>query len=230
MSTKSSWIFHQCTFTAHRSSLKAVRFAALICCVLPILVQPPAQGQTPASGQATARSDAVASSPTAEEHDTDKQNMLAIYKALKAYQADHGKLPDWLSDLVPKYLADTNVLVSPFFRRTGKQELYGNEDPHLVTSYIYEFSAKPIPKVILTAFPNLAPGTTMREWKTRQIAEFGPVVPVLRCFIHNPVLNVSSDGEFFESGGYWETDPKTLELRKKRLHPSTKPERDANKP
>src|SRR5690349_4632041 len=99
MSTKPSWIFRQCTFTAHRSSLKPVRFAALICCVLPVLVQLPVQGQTPASAQGTARSDAVASSPTAEEHDTDKQNMLAIYKALKAYQADHRKLPDWLSDL-----------------------------------------------------------------------------------------------------------------------------------
>ncbi|HZR21753.1 MAG TPA: hypothetical protein VFE51_31005 [Verrucomicrobiae bacterium] len=140
-----------------------------------------------------------------------------IYSSLKAYEKEHGRLPDWLSDLVPKYLPDSNVLVSPFFRRTGKAELYGNEDPHLTTSYIYEFSAKPIPKVIRNAFPDLPAAMTMREWKTRQIAEFGPVVPILRCFLHNPVLNVTSDGEFFESGGYWETDPKTLELRKQRL-------------
>ena len=169
-----------------------------------------AQDQSPAGTPA-------AVVPATEEHDTDKQHMLAIYKALKAYEKDHGKLPDWLSDLLPKYIQDTNLLVSPFFLRTGNQQLYGNEDPHVVTSYIYEFSAKPVPKVILSAFPNLPAGITMKQWKTKQITEFGPVVPILRCFIHNPVLNVTSDGEFFESGAYWETDSKTLELRKKRL-------------
>jgi hypothetical protein len=141
---------------------------------------------------------------------------------LKSYEKDHGKLPDWLSDLTPKYIQDTNVFVSPLFRRTGKEVLYGNEDPHVTTSYIYEFSAKPVPKAILSAFPNLAPGTTMREWKTRQLAEFGPVVPILRCFLHDPVLNVTSDGEFFESGAYWETDPTTMQLRKKRMATESK--------
>jgi hypothetical protein len=116
------------------------------------------------------------------------------------------------------------VFVSPVFRRTGQQELYGNEDPRITTSYIYEFSAKPVPQVIRSAFPELAADTTMREWKTRQITEFGQVVPILRCFIHNPVLNVTFDGEFFESGGYWETDPKTLELRKKRAATGSKKE------
>jgi hypothetical protein len=62
----------------------------------------------------------------------------------------------------------------------------------------------------------------MREWKTRQLAEFGPVVPILRCFLHDPVLNVSSDGEFFESGAYWETDPNTIQLRKKRMATESK--------
>ena len=159
----------------------------------------------------------VDGSPTAEDHETDKQHMLAIYKAIKAYEKDNGKLPDWLSDLLPKYIQDTNLFVSPFFLRTRKQELYGNEDPRVVTSYIYEFSAKPVPKVILNAFPNLPAGITMKQWKTKQITEFGPVVPILRCFLHNPVLNVTSDGEFFESGAYWETDSKTSDLRKKRL-------------
>jgi hypothetical protein len=191
----------------------------------------PVQGQQgQASGQAPGLSASITSTPTAEEHEADKQNMLIIYKALKAYEKEHGKLPDWLSDLVPKYIKDTNVLVSPFFRRTGKEELYGNEDPRLTTSYIYEFSAKPIPKAILSAFPNLAEGTTMREWKTKQVTEFGPVVPILRCFLHNPVLSVTSDGEFFESGAYWETDPKTLELRKKRLAAGAKTDSKRDNP
>ena len=208
----------------------ATRSCCLIClailcgdfCSVRCRSQSPAQAQRPTPS--------VASSPTAEEREADKCNMLTIYKALKAYEKEHGKLPDWLSDLVPKYITDTNVLVSPFFLRTGKEVLYGNDDPHLKTSYIYEFSAKPVPKVILTAFPNLASGTTMREWKTKQTEEFGAVVPILRCFLHNPVLNVTSDGEFFESGAYWETDPKTLELRKKRLATGSKTESKRNDP
>ena len=183
-----------------------------------------------AAPQVQPSSSSAASAPTEEERETDKKNMLSIYKALKAYEKEHGKLPDWLSDLVPKYISDSNVLVSPFFVRTGKEVLYGNDDPHMKTSYIYEFSAKPIPKEIRTAFPDLPAGMTMKEWKTRQIAEFGTVVPIVRCFLHNPVLNVTSDGEFFESGGYWETDPKTLELRKKRLGAGSKSESKPGNP
>lgn len=199
---------------------------AVIC--LAVLAAAPARGQAQDSPPRSGPAGAVASAPTMQDREADKRNMLVIYKALKTYEQDHGKLPDWLSDLAPKYVGDTNVFVSPFAVRTGKQELYGNEDPRITTSYIYEFSAKPVPKVILSAFPNLPAGITMREWKTRQIAEFGPVVPVLRCFLHNPVLNVTSDGEFFESGGYWETDPITTELRKKRMGSGAKTESKSN--
>ena len=102
-------------------------------------------GQSPT--RAVRSSSSVESAPTAEERETDKKNLLTIYKALKTYEKDHGKLPDWLSDLLPKYIKDTNVLVSPFYHRTGKEVLYGNDDPHLKTSYIYEFSAKPVPNL-----------------------------------------------------------------------------------
>ena len=198
------------------------RFCALICLGILIAATTSAwrKGQSSTRVQRPTVSDG--SSPTAEEHDADKKNLLLIYKALKSYEKEHGKLPDWLSDLVPKYIQDSNVLVSPFFLRTGKEVLYGNEDPHLKTSYIYEFSAKPIPAAIRGAFPNLPDGMTMKEWKTKQVAEFGRVVPIVRCFLYDPVLNVSSDGEFFESGAYWETDPKTLELRKKRMGAGSK--------
>jgi hypothetical protein len=213
-----------------RSSLHGDFTAALVISLTVLIGGPSAWAQAQAAGQAVPPSASIPSAATSEDHDADKQNMLVIYKALKTYEKEHGKLPDWLSDLVPKYIQDTNVLVSPIFRRTRREELYGNEDPHITTSYIYEFSAKPVPEVIRGAFPQLAAGTTMREWKTKQIAEFGPVVPILRCFLHNPVLNVTSDGEFFESGAFWETDPKTLELRKKRLAAGSKTESLSDKP
>ena len=79
----------------------------------------PAWGQAQGSGQARVASVSAASAATDEEREVDKQHLLAIYKALKAYEKDQGKLPDWLSDLVPKYIQDTNVLVSPYFVRTG---------------------------------------------------------------------------------------------------------------
>jgi hypothetical protein len=154
--------------------------------------------------------------PQPEEREKDRENMMAIYQALKAYEKDVGELPDWLSDLFPKYLQDTNVLVSPQFLRTGREVLYGMDDPVLTTSYIYEFSAKPVSASIRNAFPQLDPDATMKEWKTRQTEELGTVVPILRCHLYQPVLSVTLDGEFFVSGTLWENDPKTLELRKKR--------------
>ena len=39
------------------------------------------------------------------------QNLLAVGKAIEAYQKEHGDFPVWLSDLHPKHLADGNVLI-----------------------------------------------------------------------------------------------------------------------
>ena len=41
------------------------------------------------------------------------QNLLAIGKAIEIYQKDHGDLPEWLSELHPKYLQDANLLLCP---------------------------------------------------------------------------------------------------------------------
>ena len=69
-------------------------------------------------------------------------NMLKIRAALMAYRKDHQKMPDWLSDLVPDYLDDTNCLICPVCARTGeKANLHGMDDPKLTSSYYYEFSA-----------------------------------------------------------------------------------------
>lgn len=55
----------------------------------------------------------------------------------------------------------------------------------------------------------------MQEWKRIQMAEYGPAVPILRCAIHNPLLNVSFAGDFFETELFWEKAPETLRLREK---------------
>src|SRR5579862_2472774 len=83
--------------------------AALPMCLAVLIGGPSlAGGQGQATVQSPPPSASMASAATSEDHDADKQNMLVIYKALKTYEKERGKLPDWLSDLVPKYIQDTN--------------------------------------------------------------------------------------------------------------------------
>ena len=53
------------------------------------------------------------------EKETDKRQMRQIYDAIKAYQKKHGDLPKWLSDLVPDFVANREIFISPVERRTG---------------------------------------------------------------------------------------------------------------
>jgi len=86
----------------------------------------------------------------ADSAETDREacrkNLEMIYKAIQYYRADHKDLPAWLSDLVPKYIKDPNVLTCPVVRRTGTVETFGIEDPRISTAYTYEFADTPIPK------------------------------------------------------------------------------------
>jgi len=135
----------------------------------------------------------------AEEKAACTKNLKTIYDAILAYQADHRDLPYWLSDLVPQYLADANVLVCPVCRRTGQTEAPPLADPRLPSSYLYEFC--PVP---LGAMATNAPTRTRREWKRRQMGLVGSVVPVVRCRHHDPVLNLAFDGKVYESPAAWE--------------------------
>src|SRR6266436_678967 len=66
------------------------------------------------------------------------KNLRQVYEAIQAYRADHQRLPDWLSDLVPKYLADTSALICPAARLGSKSmPLPGLADPKLTNSYVY---------------------------------------------------------------------------------------------
>lgn len=136
------------------------------------------------------------------EKDQDRQHLERIYKAICAYYRDHQDLPNWLSDLVPQYLPDTSDLVSPVETRTGKSVLYGRQDPKLPTSYIYEFNAAPAPEEFNRG---RSVPLTCKEWKLMQLKKFGLVTPILRCHLHNPVLNVAYAGDIYETGLLWES-------------------------
>jgi hypothetical protein len=141
---------------------------------------------------------------TPAEKEIDSAQMRQIWKALMAYVADKGQTPDYLSDLVPEYLPDKSVLVSPAHRRTGMSGDNGHVDPKLPASYCYEFSAR--------KFFNSP--RSFRDLKNAQMQEFGAVVPILRCFLYPKVLNVGYGGDVYETELYWESAPATQELLK----------------
>lgn len=127
------------------------------------------------------------------------RNLKVIYDAIEAYRLDRKDLPNWLSDLVPKYLADGNVLICPVCLRTGQTEAPPLADPNLPSSYLYEFSPAPLGKALTNA-----PGRTRREWRRRQMGLVGSVVPLVRCRLHTPMLNLAFDGRIYESPPSWE--------------------------
>lgn len=134
-----------------------------------------------------------------EDRETCKKNLSAIFAGIKAYRAEFKDLPPWLSDLVPKYIKDPNTLVCPVTRKTGEVNNYGLEDPNLSTAYTYEFADTIIPDVIFKSATH-----TMREWKRKQMALVGSKVPMVRCHHHGRVLNLSFDGQIYESEPSWE--------------------------
>ncbi len=162
-------------------------------------VVPAAAAQTNAALELTDQPRAERGQPAAEK-EACIQNLKVISKAIEAYQRDHLDLPNWLSDLVPQYLADANVLICPVCRRTGKIEAPPLADPKLSTSYLFEFC--PVP---LGGTPTNAPARTRREWKRRQMGLVGSLVPIVRCRHHDPVLNLAFDGRIYESPSLWET-------------------------
>jgi hypothetical protein len=148
----------------------------------------------PQNGPAT-----VSPAQAAEEKEACTRNLKVIYDAIQAYQFDHKDLPNWLSDLVPDYLADGNVLTCPVCRRTGKTETPPLADPKLACSYVFEFS----PVTVGQPLPG-EPKHTRREWKRRQMGLVGSSVPMVRCRQHSPVLNLAFNGSIYDSPPQWE--------------------------
>ena len=131
-----------------------------------------------------------------------KKNLEAINIAIQAFQKDHQALPNSLADLGPKYLADTNVLICPVTKRTGSQSAFGVLDTKVYSSYLFEFSPNEIPAIVKGAWPG--PKMTMREWKQQQMKLAGSNVPIVRCLLHDPALNLGVGGTVYESPVYWE--------------------------
>jgi hypothetical protein len=130
-----------------------------------------------------------------------QRQLNIIYGAIQEYQKRKEKPPRWLSDLLPDYIDDPNILVCPFVISSGNLKKYRESyltgvfaDPGSCT-YAYEFCAEPV---------HWAPGWTARDYKQSQMELIGLAVPIVRCFAHRPILNLGFDGSIYASPGEWE--------------------------
>jgi hypothetical protein len=135
-----------------------------------------------------------------------RRNMHRIHDAIEAFKRDHKRLPHWLSELTPDYL-DVNSLICPFVKKTADLQSwrYGLrydvfDDPAKSTSYSYEFCEKEL--LLWTGVK-----TTWAGYKRRQMDVVGDKVPIVRCFAHDPVLNLAYSGEIYTnlSNTDWES-------------------------
>jgi regulation of enolase protein 1 (concanavalin A-like superfamily) len=141
-------------------------------------------------------------SDSSEDCELCKKNLAKISEAILAYRKEHKDIPNWLSDLVPKYLPDDAVLICPVTTKTGRLSPFGALDPKLRSSYLYEFCPTPMTATVKGAFDG--PLRTNRDWKRQQMGLVGSEVPIVRCLLHNPVLNLSFGGRIYESPMFWE--------------------------
>ena len=119
------------------------------------------------------------------------QNLVALGKAIQAYQKEHGDFPEWLSDLHPKHLADVNTLICPADEEGGKTIFSLNTDPGMPVSYGYQFHRE------------------YRKEKSAQREMYGDVMPLVRCRHHENedfgCLNLSFSSKVYKSSGVWES-------------------------
>jgi hypothetical protein len=141
-------------------------------------------------------------STNSEDRAACQSQLNRIYGAIQEYHRRNQKLPLWLSDLIPDYIQDPDVLVCPYVRKTGKSKKWKEQfnqvpvfgDPAFCT-YAYEFCTQVIPQLF---------NITCRDYKERQMGLMGFGVPIVRCFAHRPVLNLAFDGNIYESPSEWE--------------------------
>jgi hypothetical protein len=160
-----------------------------------------------------------------DDHTQCEENLLKVSTAIEAYRKDHKELPNWLSDLVPVYLAETNRLICPISARTGKKA-GGMKDPKIWNAYHYEFNPSRIDANVQSFWGETE--ITMREWKQQQEKIVGAEIPVVRCFMHGEnSLDLTLNGKVRDDPLIWEqkfTSDK-IKLKDMAPRPATKPGR-----
>ena len=129
------------------------------------------------------------------------QNLIAIGKALQAYEKEHGEFPEWLSELHPKFLPNPDALICPADEDQGTPILPYNTDPNLPVSYNYEYDRE-----------------YYRHWLKKERHVYNDANPIVRCphhanpdadstFVSNLYLNLSFSNTVYLSDAFWQKHP-----------------------
>ena len=193
----------------HRVSLRIAIPLLTAACLFAVLQQP---GRAQEPGASDPKMNACAA------------HLASIGKAVAAFEKDHGKLPDFLSDLHPRYVPDKKLFHCPAdpSPEGSPGRRFVRPDPKMPCSYSYEFNAHPsggLPSP-LGPFPKSDLGEgwgTCRHVMTAQTNFYGGQVPVVRCFHHKDehsdaprVINLSRGGRVYRSTGAWEEHPDSV--------------------
>jgi len=137
------------------------------------------------------------------------ENLRAIGEAIRAYRAEHhDEMPDWLSDLYPKYLQEPQILLCPADRIKGSPvQFSAYRDPKMPCSYMYEFNPMKVLSVYLFDMPH-PENLTFKQAKTMQLKYFGVLVSAAICRHHvTHAINLSYGGKVYPSTMMWEYTP-----------------------
>lgn len=123
--------------------------------------------------------------------ETCTHQLKIIGKAITSYKEEHGDYPEWLSELLPKHLADEGILICPADDNNGKSLHPYTIEPNKAVSYDYQL----VPK--------------LRNGVLEDEAFFGEVTPLVRCFHHNVkdqysfLLNLSFGNKIYHAPYSW---------------------------
>ena len=114
------------------------------------------------------------------------KNLDTIGKAILAYRDDHnGEMPDWISELYPKYLQDPKILLCPADKTGGSPAVHAAyKDPKMPCSYLYEFNPMKFPQEGGLFEINPPKNLTFKQRKMIELKYFGNTLPVVRCRHH----------------------------------------------
>ena len=131
------------------------------------------------------------------------QNLKEIGNALHIYEKEHNDLPEWLSEIHPKYLTNSKALICPADEDKGIPVLAYNTDPNLPVSYYYDFDPD------------------YREWTNKERRVYDDANPIVRCphhanidsestFVKNLRINLSYSNSIYLSDIFWNECPEQM--------------------
>jgi protocatechuate 3,4-dioxygenase beta subunit len=145
-----------------------------------------------------------ASSEDDAKWETRFRNLDDIHAALMLFREENGEYPLWLSDLVPRYLADASDLIDPFDERNGRpDDRRGQQplDPNLPISYFY-----------LLAPSTVDGDRSDRQGAGREIVGSGAYASIVRTMSHQSLgyIYLSVSGHIHLASGDSATQLKSV--------------------